>query len=94
MTEAARAWFAGAEWEVLWVERHGDLRSCAILTQNFPKNWGKNKGTKETQIANALEALLSPDPRSLTLFCRRMGQLYLGGKMQVEKNDLPPKEAT
>ena len=82
------------KWEVLWVERHGDLRSYAILTQNFPRNWGKNKETKETQATNAVEALRSPDSRSLMLFCRRMGQLYLGGKMQVENNDLPPKEAT
>ena len=54
----------------------------------------EKKKTIETRAADAAEALCSPDSRSLTLFCRIVGQLYLGGKMQVETNDLPPKEAT
>jgi hypothetical protein len=86
------------KWEVLWVEGDGDRRSYAILTQNFPMESGeigkKKKKPKKPQAVDATEALRSPDSGSLTLFCRSMEQLYLGGKMPVKTNDLPPKEAT
>ena len=41
----------------------------------------RRKKSAEAQAANGCRSTFFPDSRSLTLFCRIMGQPYLGGKM-------------
>jgi hypothetical protein len=47
------------KWEVLWVERDGDRRFYAILTQNFPMKSARRKKPTKTLAADAAEALRS-----------------------------------